>query len=376
MKKNPLPSYKHSPKPNGEAKLAAIYVACLTGLLSLIGLVLVSSASLGEGYNEFGNAFYFARQQATWWVVGWLGFAFGRYVPLRWWRKGALSAFLLSIVLMIAVFVPGVGKMVNGAHRWVDLGFLSFQPVEALKLSLVLYFADWMSRHRRMQTFLFLVALMAGLLLLQPDLGSALIVIGVATTMYFSAGARWRDIGAFLLGGIACVLLLIVVSPYRFQRLQTLINPSLDPYGSGFHIRQVLLALARGGWLGQGFGMSRQKYAYVPEASTDSIMAIVGEELGFVGVTTVLVLFFLLVFFGMRIVVRQPPASFHGLLAVGITAWLCVQVFLNLASVVALVPLTGVPLPLVSYGGTALVTLLAALGLLVQAGMTQANVSQ
>jgi cell division protein FtsW len=200
MKKNPLPSYKHSPKPNGEAKLAAIYVACLTGLLSLIGLVLVSSASLGEGYNEFGNAFYFARQQATWWVVGWLGFAFGRYVPLRWWRKGALSAFLLSIVLMIAVFVPGVGKMVNGAHRWVDLGFLSFQPVEALKLSLVLYFADWMSRHRRMQTFLFLVALMAGLLLLQPDLGSALIVIGVATTMYFSAGARWRDIGAFFTG--------------------------------------------------------------------------------------------------------------------------------------------------------------------------------
>jgi cell division protein FtsW len=340
----------------------------LTMILCLIGLVFVFEASVAEAFQTFGNQFYFIRQQIMWFGVGILALLVGIFTPLSYWKKLSPLFYIGSIVLLVCVFIPGLGKSVNGAQRWISFAGITLQPVEVAKFSLITFFAMWMEKHQKIAPFLFLTLVPVGLLFLQPDMGSALIVIAIAFGMYYLAGAPYRiflSIGGL---GVLALTLLILLSPYRLRRVTTFLNPESDPLGASFHIRQITLALGSGGLWGQGIGQSRQKFSYLPEASTDSIFAIIGEEIGFVGSLVIILMFMIFLQLGYRIVRKTEPKSFAHLLASGILIWLGMQIALNLSAIVALVPLTGIPLPFFSYGGSALVMVLFVTGILIGIG--------
>lgn len=339
-------------------------VVFLSIIISLIGLLFVFEASVAESYNIFSQPYHFVQQQAVWLLVGLGIMTIAFMFPLPLLQKMAPFIYGLNLILLLLVFIPGIGMELNGAHRWFVIGGMVFQPVEILKFSMVIFFASWMSKHQRLMPFLFLTLIPTILVLLQPDLGSVLIVLCIAFGMYFLAGGNLKHLTVLGIFGIGIIFLLILTQPYRLRRLTTFTNPDLDPLGASFHIRQITIALGNGGWLGQGIGKSKQKFSYIPEASSDSIFAIVAEEIGFLGSAVLLLLFLGYLHAGYRILKKLKPASFEYLLAAGILIWISAQIFLNLAAVVALVPLTGVPLPFFSYGGSSLVMVLCATAVL------------
>jgi cell division protein FtsW len=236
---------------------------------------------------------------------------------------------------------------------------------------MITFFASWMEKHQKLAPFLFLSGLPALLLMLQPDMGSTLIVLSIGVGIYFLAGAKMDFLLKLLVGGFIVLSIAVAISPYRLKRVTTFLNPEADPLGASFHIHQITLALGNGGILGRGLGQSRQKFSYIPEASTDSIFAIVAEEVGFVGSVFLLGLFAAYLWLAFRIWRRLPKKSFAYLLAGGLIIWIGMQICLNLGAIVALVPLTGIPLPFFSYGGTALVMVLFGTGILLGIGRTQ-----
>jgi len=336
----------------------------LTLILTLIGLLFVFEASSAEALGMVGDPYFFLKQQAIRIALGLVLLVVTQYIPFSLWKKVAGALYIFSILLLIAVFIPGIGLNLNGASRWISLGGFAFQPVEVVKLSMVLFFASWLSEHQRLLPLLFLTALPALLLVLQPDLGSTLVVVAIAFGMYFVAGGKILK----LIGlGSALTLLLIPVvifSPYRMQRLTTFLDPNSDPQGSSFHVRQLIIALGNGGWLGQGIGNSKQKYFYIPEASSDSIFAIVAEETGFVGSTVIFGIFALYLLTATQLVAQQSLDRYAYLVGSGIVTWVALQWLINIAAVVALVPLTGIPLPFFSYGGSAQIMILTGSGII------------
>lgn len=336
-------------------------------ILTLLGLLFVFDASVAEAFHTFGDQYHFLRQHTVWAGLG-LGLMFvTSFIPLAWWEKLAQPLYILGLILLIMVFIPGIGRELNGAHRWIFLGRLRLQPIEPFKLMLIVFFADWLNHHQRLLPFLFTTGLPALLILLQPDLGSLLVLGGIAFGIYFVAGGKLSHILSLTAGVSLLLALAILTSNYRLQRLKTFLNPQADPLGAGFHIRQITLALGRGGWLGQGIGNSRQKFSYLPEASTDSIFAIIAEEVGFVG-SSVLILLFGCYFFFAAKTIHQVDNSFAQLVGWGTLIWVAAQTLLNLAAIVTLIPLTGIPLPFISYGGSALVMILIANGILWRVG--------
>jgi len=266
---------------------------------------------------------------------------------------------------LVAVFVPGMGVRALGAHRWLNFGFFILQPAELAKLVLIIYLSAWFSKVEKgkLIAFLLLLGIIIGLVIIEPDLGTAIIILSIALILYFLSGAPFIQfllLFPILLIGVSG---LAIIAPYRFRRLTTFFNPESDPLGASYQIRQVLFALGSGGWFGVGIGKSRQKYQYLPEANTDSIFAIIGEEVGFIGAIFVVVSFLFLVWRGFKIA-KGAADPFGKLLALGISSWVGIQTIINLAAMVALLPLTGVPLPLVSYGGSSLIILLSAFGIL------------
>lgn len=338
-----------------------------TLFLSVIGLFFVLNASLYEAYVTFGDPYFLFKQQAMHWVIGLMALLVGYFIPTSIWTKSSPWLYGGSILLLMLIFVPGIGREFNGAHRWLAIGGFTFQPIEIVKLSVVAFFARWLTSQQKLGTFLVMTGIPVSLVLLQPDLGSVLILMAICTGMFFVAGGELKHLSWVAVLGTIALLLLIVAAPYRRQRLLTFLNPESDPLGASFHIRQITLALGNGGLLGQGIGQSQQKYSYLPEPSTDSIFAVVGEELGFLGSLVVLSMFVVFFGSGVRVIKNSQLDRTAQLMAVGILIWLSVQVLLNLAAVVALVPLTGVPLPFFSYGGTALVMVLFATGILLHA---------
>lgn len=344
----------------------AFVLLLTTFLLSAFGLLFVFEASVSESFSTFGHPYHFISRQLMWFGVGIVTLLIGYVLPLKIWRAAAWPLYVVALMLLIAVWIPGLGSRLNGAHRWIFIGGFSFQSVELMKLSLVVLFASWMTTHHRLVPFLFLTGLPALLVLLQPDMGSLLILLGIAFGMYFVAGGEWKHLGMIAGGGVLLLAIAILLAPYRLQRVTTFFNPELDPQGSSFHIRQITLALGNGGLFGQGIGNSRQKYAYIPEVSTDSIFAVVAEEIGFVGSAVLIGLFALYFFSSYKLIRRVPNGSFGQLLGMGILIWIMVQTILNLSAVVALVPLTGIPLPFISYGGSSLMMIFMATGLTLQ----------
>lgn len=346
---------------------SAVVLFFLTVLISSLGLLFVFESSVAESFATFGTPYRYLISQAKWLGLGYLIMLAASFTPIKLWKKFSPLFFFIAIVSLILVFIPGIGLRLNGASRWFSLfGLVTVQPVEFAKLAMVTFFATWMAKHQRLMPFAFLTSIPVLLLITQPDLGSTLIFLAIAFGLYFVAGGEMKYILTISAVGLLFVIVAIFSSPYRLQRVTTFFNPELDPLGSSFHIRQITLALGQGGWLGQGIGESKQKYHYIPEASSDSILAIVAEEIGFVGVVAISLLYLSYIITGFRISLKYEVGSFEYLLGLGITLWFSAQTLLNIAAVVALVPLTGIPLPLFSSGGSALVMIMLATGILIK----------
>lgn len=340
----------------------------VTLMLAAIGLFFVLESSMIESINKYAEPYFFVRQQTIRLGIGLIMMLVAYLIPIKFWQKTAWVWYVLSVVLLFMVLIPGLGLKLNGARRWLSIANLSFQPIEFVKFALTLFFASWMNKHQRLGPFLFLTAIPSILVLLQPDLGSLLTVLAITFGLYFLAGGSWKNLLLILTVGVMFVILSVIFSPYRLQRLQTYLNPDTDPLGAGFHIRQITIALGNGGWFGQGLGNSQQKYLYIPEASSDSIFAIVAEEIGFIGSIFIFTLYLSYFYLAYKIIQKVKVGSFAYLVGFGIALWISCQSILNLAAIVALIPLTGLPLPFFSYGGTSLIMTLLATGVLVRIG--------
>lgn len=341
--------------------------------LTVIGLVFVFSASVAVGQQLFGDPRYFAVRQLTGAVVGLIAFvALARfdYQRLRTWSPLIL---LIAIIALIAVLMPGIGVEQNGARRWMQIGPLPpVQPSEFAKLAVAIYVAAWLAsrgpaiRHVTLGVvpFAVMVGFFGFLIMAEPDLGTALVIVIVAGAMFFIAGAALRHILALTAVGGGVLFGIIAIAGYGLDRFTSFVAAESDPQASGFQTLQLLIALGSGGPTGVGIGESRQKFLYVPSAHTDGVFAIIGEEAGFVGALLVMGLVGFLVYRGARIAARTSD-PFGMLLATGIVTWIALQAFFNIGGVTRTIPLTGIPLPFISFGSSALVATLAAAGVLV-----------
>ncbi len=329
----------------------------------VIGLVAVADTSAPQALNNYGDKFYLLKQQLEWAGVGILVLLIISKIKYTFWEKMATPIFFVSLIFLIVVLLPRLGFSALGARRWIFLGPLNFQPSEIVKFALCLYFAKLASKAKSALSYFLPLILIVGLIMLQPDLGTTLIIVVIGLSQIFVSGVNlWYLLDAGVIGFLVGIPL-ILLSPYRKERLLTFLQMTEDPLGKSYHMRQILLGLGSGGIFGVGLGASRQKYSFLPEASTDSIFAVIAEELGLIGGIVVIGLF---VYFIVRTlkIARNAPDTFSKTLAIGIATWIGGQAFLNIASMVALVPLTGIPLPFISYGGSSLVMILAACGIL------------
>ena len=347
---------KQQKKP--DAKLLAIVF-----FLGVMGLIAVADASAPQALNVFSDKFYFVKQQAVWFVVGVIALFVVSKVHYSFWEKIALPLFIFSLILLLAVLFPQIGSKALGARRWIFIGPVSIQPSEVVKLALVVYLAKVAAKNKGLMSFFLPLGLVAFLVMLQPDLGTTMVISVAAMAQIFVSGINVFKFLLAVLGGGALSFLAIILSPYRKERLLTFLMQSQDPLGRDYHIRQILLALGSGGIFGVGLGQSRQKYLFLPEAATDSIFAIIAEEVGFVGSVVLIGIFAVFVYRGLKIA-NAAPDTFSRILSLGIVAWIGGQIFFNISSMVALTPLTGVPLPFFSYGGSSLVMVLTATGIL------------
>lgn len=336
------------------------------------GLVVLYSASTVDSFKNYGNTYQYILHQT---VYGGLIGLFAMYILSKTdyhiWQK-YLPFFVFSALLLLAmVKIPGIGFSSGGATRWIHIGPLFFQPAELAKLVIIFYLASWVDKkNAQLNDFYFgilptfvIIGLFALLILWQPDMGTMLVLLSVAFFMLFVAGINWKYFLYSTIIGIFSLYLIIKIEPYRVRRLTTFLNPQLDPMGISYQINQALLAIGSGGLWGYGYGLSRQKHNYLPEVMNDSIFAVFAEELGFVRVLILLVLFLAFAFKGYEIA-KNAPDTFGRMVAFGITSWIILQAFINIAAMVNLIPLTGIPLPFFSYGSSAMITNLSAIGIL------------
>ncbi|XOT96926.1 putative lipid II flippase FtsW [Alcaligenes pakistanensis] len=352
-----------------------------TLMLTLFGLLMVYSASIaladGPRYESYGR-YYFVIRHALFIVVGVVLAMFTATVPLRVWQKLAVPLFALAILLLMVVLIPGIGREVNGARRWLPLGLINFQPSELMKVAMVLYAADYTVRKQQhLHTFIrgFLpmsvaLGLVGVLLLMEPDLGAFMVIVAIAVGILFIGGINGKLFSALLGILVSSFLLLIWLSPWRRERLFVYLDPwnPDNAYGSAYQLSHSLIALGRGEWFGVGLGSSVEKLHYLPEAHTDFIVAVIGEELGFVGVAALILTFGFVVWRSFNIG-RQASAMdrlFSGIVAQGVALWFGVQAFINIGVVLGLLPTKGLTLPLVSYGGSGIVMNLVAFALLLR----------
>ncbi len=349
--------------------LLALVVAVLVGL----GLLAVYSASMAIGLADYNNVNYFVIRQAAGAVIGAFALVFFARLDYHVLKRWSPLIMLAALAGLVVVLIPHVGYNSNGASRWIVLGPLPpIEPSEFAKLALVIYIAAWLSSKRDavqrfslgVIPFVLMVGLVGGLIMLEPDFGTTLVVVLTTSTMFFIGGAAIKHLATLGLSGAAAGLLMIAVEGYRSNRMASFFaDPQSDPEGKGFHILQLLIALGSGGLHGVGIGASRQKFFYVPGAHTDGIFAIVGEETGFIGAAIVIFLFVVLVYRGLRTSLLAPE-DFGSLLAAGITCWIAYQAVINIGGITRSIPLTGIPLPLMSYGSSALISVMSALGIL------------
>ncbi len=343
-----------------------------TFALLVFGLVMISSVGVAISQHRFGDSYYFFKHQLFYGVMPGLILMFiVQKINYRAWRKIALPLFLLNLVLLVLVFIPGVGLKFQGASRWIQLSIFSFQPSEMLKLSLIIYLAAWLEGKREKGSdlfegfvpFLAIIGIVGFLVIKQPDMGTLSVLVIIAMSIYFVSGARFHHLLSMLGLGALVFLILVKIESYRMSRLLVFLNPELDPRGIGYQINQALLAIGSGGLWGLGLGHSRQKFNYLPEPVGDSIFAVISEEIGLVGVSVLIILFVIFAMRGFKIA-KNAPDVFGRLVAVGITSWIIFQALINICAITGLMPLTGVTLPFISYGGTSLAFSMIGVGIL------------
>lgn len=344
----------------------------LTAVLVLLGLFTIFDVTPIAAYRDFGDKLYYFKNQLIWATIGTIALVFLSLFDYHKLLKLSHLFFGAAIILLIAVLIPGVSEEIYGARRWISFGGFTFQPSEIAKLALILYgtaiitkFENYKIRLMDAVTVIFVPTFLATfLVLLEPDLGTALIFMAVTLAIYFVGGSPLRH---FVIGFpiiVAAVIAAIVVAPYRFSRVESFLDPTHDTQGASYQIYQILTALATGGLFGLGLGASQSKYDFIPEIQGDAIFAVYVEEFGFIGAILLVALFFLLINRGIKIA-KEAPDLAGKILATGVTALIGVQSLFNLASNVALVPLTGIPLPFISYGGSSLFVTMAAIGILI-----------
>ena len=334
----------------------------ITVVLIVAGFFIFSSASLGLLAKESSNYSSVAFSQTVLGLfAGSIAMLFAMRMDSKLWKKSAFYLLVIALILNILVLVPSIGFEHGGARRWIMLGNVSFQPSEILKLGFVLYFAAWAAGAKeRIKTISFgflplmiLLALCGGVLLKQPDTDAFLVIIMTGLAMFLAAGARWRHILLIILTLALGAAFLAYSRPYLRQRINTFLNPQTDALGASYQIQQSLIAIGSGGLFGSGFGQSIQKFTYLPEPVGDSIFAVAAEEFGFIGSVTLIAIFVLFASLGLKIAVRTPDA-FGRLAVVGIVIMIVSKVFVNIASMLGVIPLSGITLPFVSHGGTSL----------------------
>lgn len=347
------------------------WLAGVALLLSLFGLVLIYDTSVVLAFEQFGDRYWFLKNQALWLMLGIAGGYLASQINYRVWQKLAFPLLIVTLLMLVLVLLPWFSHEVYGARTRLafplGISFLhhfSIQPSELAKLSLVIYFAALFTKQEtHLLQFLSVMGLIIGLVMLEPDLGNGLLIAASSLMVYFASGASVLELAGIVAIGALAAVGLAFSSEYRRDRLLSFLNPSQDPQGISYQINQVLIALGSGGLLGLGLGHSRQKYQYLPEVTTDSIFAIIGEELGFIGGVAVLSLLFVVVWRGLKIW-EKATDEFGAMLAAGITGMIGFQALVNLGGMTGLLPLTGVPLPFISYGGSSLTITLISIGIL------------
>jgi cell division protein FtsW len=340
-------------------------------VLNLIGLVMVLSASSVVSLDETGSTWSYFFRQSAWAGLGAIGLLVFLYADRSFWRRWAALPLFVSIGLLVLVLVPGVGVQVNGATRWLALGPIQIQPSELAKLTLLLFVADLLTRRAKrmhdprftVRTVIGYLALVALLILAQPNLGTTLVLVAMVLVVLWVADARLRSIAGYAGAALGAAALLVLYTPYRRARFFAFLDPWADPGNTGYQTIQSMVGIADGGVHGSGLGASRAKWGFLPYAHTDFIFAIIGEELGLIGSVLVVALFLALAGLGVRTALRADD-RFAMLCAAGVTAWLLSQALINIGAVLGMLPITGVPLPFISFGGSSLLVNLAAVGLL------------
>lgn len=353
-------------------------LAIVVAILVILGILVLASVSATFSQEKFGYTTYYLFHQMIYGlafgiVLGFIAFK----IKLSTLKKWAWLFILINLIFMVLVFIPGLGIIAGGAPRWMNLGLVSFQPSEFLKLTFIFYLSAWLANRTEKESFkktkkelkftlipfLIIVGVITILLAKQSDVSTLGIIILVAALMYFSARTTlWHSILIILisLGGF---LALVKIAPYRMMRFRVLLGLVKDPMGMGYQIKQALITIGSGGILGLGLGMSNQQFGFIPQTMSDSIFAIFAEETGFVGSLILILLFLILFWRGFRISKRSPD-NFSQLFAIGISSWICIQAFINIGAMIGILPLTGIPLPFISYGGSHMVAELIGVGIL------------
>ena len=346
-------------------------LAFITGVLVILGVFIISSASVVISEKNFGITYAYTIRQLAYVAIGLASAFLFLNTPVRFWKRIALPMLLFSLFLLALVFMPGVGFESGGANRWIRLPFMTFQPAEILKFSLIVYLSGWLSSQktsdktvgRAFIPFVIIIGVVSVLLILQPDIGTLGVIVITSCLLYFIGGGKITQIAALFVLAVFALFLVIQAAPYRLERLRVFLNPEHDTKGAGYQITQSFIAIGSGGIFGRGFGEGIQKYNYLPEPIGDSIFAIFVEETGFFGATILLFLILAFLWRGIHIS-RATTDFFSTLLAFGLSTGIAIQSIVHIGAISGLLPLTGIPLPFISYGGTALVVNLASVGVL------------
>lgn len=344
----------------------------ITFALVVFGLVALSSVSVVASQENFRESYHYFKHQLLYGVMtGLVMWLIVQKIDYRFWKKISILLLFLSIILLFLVFIPKIGYNYGGASRWINIGYLSVQPSEIAKLTFIIYLAVWLSSKKKeiqsfaygLLPFLLITGIIGVLIIFQPDVGTLGVIALTAMAIFFSAGAKIQHILLIIFIGLSGLYALIKTAPYRMDRFIVFLHPEIDPKGIGYQINQALLAMGSGGIIGAGLGHSRQKYNFLPEPIGDSIFALIGEEIGFIGSIFLISLFLLFIFRGLKIA-KNSPDKFGKLLAVGITFGIGIQAFINIAGISGLIPLTGITLPFISYGGSSMIITLIGAGIL------------
>lgn len=348
-------------------------LASVTGILLLLGIIILISVSAAISQEKFGSPTFYLFRHFLFGILP--GSILGLIVyktSLKFWRKQAAFLLTVNLFLMALVFFPEIGLTLGGASRWINLGFTSLQPSELLKITSVFYFAAWLPTLREknrknlskiLMAFLAILGLIGFLLALQPDVSTLGIIAACVILMYFVSGTPLWHTLAIILGGAGILAILVKTAQYRLERILVFLKPDIDPMGLSYQIKQALIAIGSGGLWGKGLNMSLQKFGFLPQPMSDSIFAVFSEETGLIGALILVSLFLIFAWRGFKIA-REAVDGFNKLAAIGITSWIIIQAFVNMGATIGILPLSGIPLPFISYGGTALTAELIGVGIL------------